>query len=154
MTETRLVGGTAEDRAAIIKLHDAYIDVNARFDWENLEPIFSPSPDAAYFNLNGHTYNGRDHWIRLWKFYVTQVQSSYWTPYDIGGAVTGEIAVVWCHRRTRRKWVGPRHPLRRQRIRVALHHGVPQGRWSVAGGARAFLAGRQGAAAGRRLRVR
>jgi SnoaL-like domain len=112
MTGAKLVGGTAEDRAAILKLHDDYIDVNTRFDWENLQPIFSPSPEATFFNLNGHTYQGREHWTRLWKFYVTQVQSSYWTPYDIGGVVTGDLGVVWCHRRTQRKWVGAEPPPR------------------------------------------
>ena len=103
MTEL-LTGGTKEDREEILRLHEKYIDVNTRFDWENLQPIFSPAPDVTYFNLNGHTYKGREHWTRLWKFYVQNVQSSYWTPYDIGGAVTGDLAVVWCHRVTRRQW--------------------------------------------------
>ena len=112
MSEAKLVGGTEEDRNAILKLHHDYIDVNTRFDWERLQPSFSPSPDAVYFNLNGHTYNGRDHWTRLWKFYGGQVESSFWTPYDIGGTVTGDLAVVWCHRETRRKWVGSEPPPR------------------------------------------
>src|ERR1700691_4058016 len=97
--EPHLIGGSAEDRAAILALHEAYIDVNARFDWEDLEPIFSPVPDAMFFNLNGHTYRGRDHWVALWKFYGGQVRSSYWTPFDVGGVVTGDLGVVWCHRR-------------------------------------------------------
>ena len=68
MDET-LVGGTDEDRQEILRLHEKYLDLNARFDWQNLEPIFSPAPEATYFNLNGHTYNGRKHWVRLWQFY-------------------------------------------------------------------------------------
>ncbi len=56
------------------------------FDWEGLTPIYSPSSEATYFNLNGHTYNGRDHWIRLWKFYGQNVTSTYWTPFDIGAS--------------------------------------------------------------------
>jgi ketosteroid isomerase-like protein len=108
----QLVGGSADDRAAILKVHEAYIDVNTRFDWENLQPLFSPAPEAVFFNLNGHTYRGRDHWTRLWQFYGGQVQSTYWTPFDIGGVVTGDLAVVWCHRRTRRKWVGATPPPR------------------------------------------
>ena len=106
------VGGSAQDRAAILKLHETYIDLNARFDWENLQALFSPSPEAVFFNLNGHTYKGRDHWTRLWQFYGGQVRSSYWTPFDIGGVVTGDVGVVWCHRRTRRKWVGAEPPPR------------------------------------------
>ena len=94
MSETNLVGGTAEDRKEILRLHEKYIDVNTRFDWQTLQPIFSPSPEARYFNLNGHTYEGREHWIRLWKFYGQNVQSTYWTPFDIGGTVSDDLAVV------------------------------------------------------------
>ena len=85
-------------------------DVNTRFDWEGLTPIYSPAPDATYFNLNGHTYKGRDHWLRLWKFYGQNVASTYWTPFDIGGVVTGDLGVVWCHRKTRRQWTGKEPP--------------------------------------------
>ena len=81
MNQTALVGGSEEDRAALLRLHEDYIDVNARFDW-----------------------------IRLWKFYGRNVQSSYWTPFDIGGAVTGELATIWCHRRTSRNWTGDAPP--------------------------------------------
>ena len=112
MSEPSLVGGSAEDRAEILKLQADYIDVNTRFDWENLQPLFSPAPEATFFNLNGHTYRGREHWTRLWKFYGQQVQSTYWTPYDIGGVVTGDLAVAWCHRKTRRQWVGKEPPPR------------------------------------------
>ena len=38
MTKANLTGGSAEDRAAILALHERYIDVNARFDWEKLNP--------------------------------------------------------------------------------------------------------------------
>ena len=69
MNDPKLTGGTKEDRKEILQVHERYIDVNTRFDWEGLAPIYSPSSEATYFNLNGHTYNGRDHWIRLWKFY-------------------------------------------------------------------------------------
>jgi len=106
MSEAKLVGGTAEDRQAILKLHDDYIDVNTRFDWENLQPIFSPSPEATFFNLNGHTYKGREHWTRLWRYYKDNVASGYWAPFDIGGAVNGDLAVIWCERQTRSEWEG------------------------------------------------
>ena len=112
MSEAKLVGGTKEDREEILRLHERYIDVNTRFDWQNLQPIFSPAPEAKYFNLNGHTYDGREHWTKLWKFYGGNVQSTYWTPFDIGGVVTGDIGVVWCHRKTRRQWTGSEPPPR------------------------------------------
>src|SRR5258708_17741669 len=74
------------------------------------EPIWSKAREAVLFNLNGHTYKGREHWFRLWKFYRQNVASSYWTPFDIGGVVSDEMAVVWCHRRTKRKWTGAAPP--------------------------------------------
>jgi hypothetical protein len=110
MQDANLVGGSPEDQQRILQLHENYIDVNARFDWENLEPIWSAKPEARFFNLNGHTYNGRDHWIRLWKFYGQNVKSSYWTPYDIGGVVSDDLATIWCHRKTYRSWVGDAPP--------------------------------------------
>ncbi len=110
MQDANLIGGSEVDRKNILQLHANYIDVNSRFDWENLESIWSAAPEATFFNLNGHTYNGRDHWIRLWTYYGQNVQSSYWTPYDIGGVVSGDLASVWCHRKTKRNWVGDERP--------------------------------------------
>src|SRR5262249_13787997 len=69
MSEAKFVGGSKRDREQILQLHADYIDANARFDWGKLEPIWSPAPEAVFFNLNGHTYKGREHWFRLWKFY-------------------------------------------------------------------------------------
>ncbi len=34
------------------------------------------------------------------------MKGSYWTPFDIGGEVKGDMAVVWCHRHSQRNWVG------------------------------------------------
>ena len=83
MSEANLFGGSKHDREQILKLHADYIDANARFDWQKLEPIWSGAPEATFFNLNGHTYKGREHWLRLWKFYGQNVASSYWTPFDV-----------------------------------------------------------------------
>ncbi|HVI62633.1 MAG TPA: hypothetical protein VM910_08620, partial [Bradyrhizobium sp.] len=88
MPEPNLVGGSERDREQILQLHADYIDANARFDWGKLEPTWSAAPEAVFFNLNGHTYKGREHWVRLWKFYGQNVQSSYWTPFDLGGVVS------------------------------------------------------------------
>jgi ketosteroid isomerase-like protein len=110
MSEPNLVGGSAHDREQILKLHGDYIDANASFDRQKLEPIWSGAPEAVFFNLNGHTYKGRDHWFRLWEFYGQNVRSSHWTPFDIGGVISEQIAVVWCHRRTQRQWTGGTPP--------------------------------------------
>ena len=89
---------------------DEYLDANARFDWVKLQDIWSGAPEAVFFNLNGHTYQGREHWTRLWQFYQNNVASSYWTPFDIGGVVSNDLAVLWCHRQTRSDWVGSEPP--------------------------------------------
>jgi ketosteroid isomerase-like protein len=106
MAESGLIGGSQADRERILELHSDYIDANASFDLDKLDPLWSKAPEAVFFNLNGHTYKGRDHWFRLWRFSKQNVNSSYWTPFDLGGVVSDDMAVVWCHRRTRRNWTG------------------------------------------------
>jgi len=107
MSEHGLRGGTESDRRLILEKHHQYLVANAEFDWPTLrDELWSAAPDTVFFNLNGHTYRGRDHWIRLWQFYKGQLQSGFWEPYEIGGIVTGELATVWCHRRTKAAWVG------------------------------------------------
>ena len=110
MSEANLVGGSQDDREQILKLHEDYLEANSGFDCQKLEAIWSKAPEAVFFNLNGHTYKGREHWIRLWKYYAQNVSSSYWLPFDIGGVVSADMAVVWCHRRTKRKWTGKERP--------------------------------------------
>ena len=110
--EARLVGGSPEDRRRLLARMDQYLAVNARFDWVKLQDIWSGAPEAVFFNLNGHTYQGREHWTRLWQFYQNNVASSYWTPFDIGGVITDEMAVIWCRRDSRRHWVGEDQPPR------------------------------------------
>src|SRR5262249_56303290 len=95
-----LGGGSKGDGEKTLKLTADYIDAKARFDWQKLEPIWSAAPEALFFNLNGHTYKGRDHWFRLWKFYGQNVKSSHWMPFDIGGILSCGMCGV----------VGPRPP--------------------------------------------
>jgi ketosteroid isomerase-like protein len=108
--EARLVGGSPEDRRRLLERMDDYLEANARFDWVKLQDIWSGTPEAVFFNLNGHTYEGREHWTRLWQFYQKNVASSYWTPFDIGGVVSDDLAVLWCHRHTKSDWVGSEPP--------------------------------------------
>ena len=110
MPEANLVGGSQRDRERLLRLHEDYIEANASFDREKLDPIWSKAPEAVFFNLNGHTYKGREQWFKLWEFYGRNVQSSYWTPFAVGGVVGGELAVIWCLRRTRRSWTGKEPP--------------------------------------------
>ena len=111
-TEATLVGGSEADRATLLRLHHEYLIANTTYDWQALQPIFSAAPEAVFFNLNGHTYIGRDHWTRLWQFYGPNVASNYWTPFDLGGVIGADMATIWCHRRTRRQWRGSTPPPR------------------------------------------
>lgn len=106
MDEARLIGGSPVDRQRLLERIDEYLDANARFDWEKLQGLWSAASEAVFFNLNGHTYKGREHWTRLWQYYKDNVASGYWTPFDIGGVVNGDLAVIWCERHTRSEWVG------------------------------------------------
>ncbi len=110
MDPAKLVGGSAADRQRVLERMHEYLDINARFDWTKLQDIWSAAPDAVFFNLNGHTYKGREHWTRLWQFYESNVASSYWMPFDIGGVVSDDLAIVWCERHTKSEWVGKEPP--------------------------------------------
>ncbi len=110
--EAKLVGGSESDRKKLLQLLDDYIEANRKFDWDELQPIWSELPEATFYNLNGHTYNGAQHWRDLWSYYRKNVKGSYWTPFDIGGVITGEMAVIWCHRDCHRQWVGRDAPPR------------------------------------------
>jgi ketosteroid isomerase-like protein len=108
--DAQLAGGSPQDRRRLLERMHEYLDLNARFDWAPLQELWSGAPEAVFFNLNGHTYNGREHWTRLWQFYQRNVASSYWTPFDIGGVVSDDLAVLWCHRHTKSDWVGREPP--------------------------------------------
>ena len=112
VNDAKIIGGTQDDRKKLLELHEAYLVANGKFDWPAIEPIWSKQPHARFFNLNGHTYQGAEHWSRLWAFYGKNVKGSYWTPYEIGGEISGNMAVVWCHRRGSRNWIGSNSPPR------------------------------------------
>lgn len=112
MDTAGIVGGSQSEREHLLELHEQYLVANGKFDWPGIEPIWSRAPHATFFNLNGHTYKGADHWRRLWAFYIQNVKGSYWTPFDIGGEIKGDMAVIWCQRRSQRNWVGAGAPPR------------------------------------------
>ncbi len=89
----RLVGGSEADRSRVLERVHEYLEANASFDWGHLQEIWSGAPEAVFFNLNGHTYKGREHWTRLWQFYQPNVRSGYWTPFDLGGVVSNAISL-------------------------------------------------------------
>jgi ketosteroid isomerase-like protein len=116
----RLVGGSEADRSRVLERLHEYLEANASFDWGLLQDIWSGEPEAVFFNLNGHTYKGRDHWTRLWQFYQPNVRSGYWTPFDLGGVVSNDLAVVWCERHTQSEWIGRDPPPQARRYGVSF----------------------------------
>jgi hypothetical protein len=154
----RLVSGSEADRSRVLERVHQYLEANASFDWGQLQDLWSGAPEAVFFNLNGHTYKGREHWTRLWQFYQPNVRSGFWMPFDLGGVVSNDLAVVWCERHTQSEWVGRRPAAAgaalRRLVHLALDDGVPQGSGRLACRARAFLGSEHGAASGRHLSAR
>src|SRR5262249_2463776 len=116
----RLVGGSEADRSRVLERVHEYLEANASFDWGRLQDIWSGAPESVFFNLNGHTYKGREHWTRLWQFYQPNVRSGYWTPFDLGGGVSNDLAVLWGGRRTQSERVGRGPPPQARRYGVSF----------------------------------
>lgn len=104
--DIRYDGGSETDRARILAAHQAYLDANAAFDDKALRPIWSADPTNVFFNMNGHTYVGLEHWSRLWRYYSQNLETGQWEPFDMKVIVRGDMAVVTCHRRTKTRWKG------------------------------------------------
>lgn len=94
-------GGTAQDREGILATYEQYRVANQTGDWEKLANVFSPSSEARFFNLNGFTYNDRDHWVRLWQYYSKHINAGPGLSFDAHGHISGDLAVVYLHRRSR-----------------------------------------------------
>jgi hypothetical protein len=107
-------GGSPEDQKAVAEQHEAYLRANAEFDWEKLRGVYSAQDFATFFNLNGHVYEGIEHWIRLWQYYINQQRIGYWTPYEMKGVMSGDLATVWCLRKTKSDWFGKDDPMSRR----------------------------------------
>jgi len=125
MSEPNLVGGSKTDREQILKLHADYIDANARFDRRcSIRSGARRRRPCSSISM-GNTYKGRDHWFRLWEFYGRNVNSSYWTPFDIVGSCPTEWR--WCGASShqaeldRQGAAAEGYPLRRRRIHHPLH---------------------------------
>ena len=81
-------GGSDADHEAILAAHDGYLRANAAFDWPALKPIWSDDPTNVFFNMNGHTYVGLEHWSRLWQYYAQHKESGWWEPFDRPAALS------------------------------------------------------------------
>ena len=107
MNDVVFDGGSEPDRREILAVFEVYLSANAAFDWDKLAATWSHDPTNVFFNMNGHTYVGLEHWTRLWQYYRQRVDTGWWEPYDVKVLVRGDMALVTCHRRTARRWKGP-----------------------------------------------
>ena len=130
-------GGSEEDRARLLAMHEAYLAANATFDVPALRPLWSRDPGAVFFNLNGHTYVGVEHWAKLWAYYGTRLQTGLWTATDLKVMVRGDMAMITSHRVSPVKWVGPEsepvtyHDNPRRHSRSTMVFAREGGEWRV-----------------------
>ena len=130
-------GGSEADRRRLLELHAAYLEANATFDVPALRPMWSEDPTAVFFNLNGHTYVGVEHWTRLWDYYRPRLKTGVWTPSDLKVMVRGDMAVITCHRLSPVEWIGAEPVPRsyvdkpRRRSRSTMVFARERGDWRV-----------------------
>src|SRR5260370_19339255 len=99
-------GGYATDHTRILEAHQAYLDANSAFDWKALRPIWSDDPTNVFFNMNGHTYVGLEHWTRLWQYYGERLETGQWEPFDVKVIRRGRSALGAGPRRHKTPWTG------------------------------------------------
>lgn len=100
MSSISWTGGADQDRRDIAQVYEKYRAANETVDSKVLPEVFSGSSEARYFNLNGFTYNSRDHWTKLWRYYSKFINSGPGHGFDAHGEISGDLAVIWLHRRT------------------------------------------------------
>jgi ketosteroid isomerase-like protein len=109
-TQPIFEGGTAADRARLLEVHQMYLAANG-WDTTTLRKIWSDNPTSMFFNLNGHTYVGLEHWLRLWDFYGPRMKTvAPWVSFDMKVIIRGDMAVISCHRTSQVKWEGETAP--------------------------------------------
>src|ERR1051325_7484342 len=67
-------GGSDADRVQVLDALHAYLTANATFDWKTLAGLWSHDPRNVFFNMNGHTYVGLEHWTKLWQYYHDRLE--------------------------------------------------------------------------------
>jgi ketosteroid isomerase-like protein len=112
MRETPIFdGGNEADRRRLIALHEEWLAANNTLDTAAARRLMSTDPTAVFFNINGHTYTGVDHWCRLWDYYRTQFETvEPWRAFDVKVIVRGDMAVITALRRARLRQIGRDQP--------------------------------------------
>ena len=112
MSDAKLVGGSEADRAKLLCRFDDYIEANEHFDWRGWRRSGANCPRPRSSTSTATPTTAPTTGAGCGAFYRQNVKGSYWTPFDIGGTITGDMAVIWCQRDTRRNWVGKDQPPR------------------------------------------
>jgi hypothetical protein len=101
-------GGSAEDRAGLLRLYFDFRLANDALDNDALRNLWDPDPGHIFFNTNGHAYHGLEDWLGIWDHYRTRLQLV--KPGGCGTiriTVRGDMAVITDDRVGRYwKWMG------------------------------------------------
>jgi ketosteroid isomerase-like protein len=96
-----------KDRTDVVAAHEGYLRANTDIDPVALREVWDGDPSNVWFNLSGHTYQGLDHWCKLWEYYRTRIKSARpWIAVDADVRVKGDVAWVASTRESEMVWVG------------------------------------------------
>jgi ketosteroid isomerase-like protein len=96
-----------KDRKDVIAAHEGYLRANTDIDPVALREVWDGDPSNVWFNLSGHTYQGLDHWCKLWGYYRTRIKSARpWVAVEADVRVNGDVAWVASTRESEMVWVG------------------------------------------------
>jgi ketosteroid isomerase-like protein len=99
--------GDQQEREAVLAAHEGYLRANTDIDPVALRRVWDGDPSNVWFNLSGHTYQGLDHWCKLWDYYRTRIKSARpWTAVDPIVRLKGDAAFVACTRVSEMVWIG------------------------------------------------
>jgi ketosteroid isomerase-like protein len=106
-TTPLLEGGSAEDQQRLLALHEEWLAANSRLDTGAARRLMTSDPTAVFYNINGHTYVGVEHWCRLWDYYRTQFETlESWTACDVKLTIRGDMALITAMRTARLRQIG------------------------------------------------
>ena len=127
-------GGSTADHEALLAVHHGFLAANDPLDPGMLRKVWDNDPSRAFFNTNGHTYQGIDDWLLVWDYYRPRFRLI--KPYGAGNiriVVRGDMAMVAADGVSRTKeWVGRpedvHNPKRYRTTQVCVRK---DGRWQV-----------------------
>src|SRR5207244_7884458 len=91
--------------------HEEWLAANSRLDTAAARRLISSDPTAVFYNINGHSYTGVEHWCRLWDYYRTQFETvEPWTPFDVKISIRADMAVITAMRTARLRQIGADAP--------------------------------------------